>query len=257
MKKCTEQDREKLNEYLDLDPALNLFFIGDIENFGFDSDFQDVYIDEDEDGIHAMYLVYRDNLCIQSYEGKRDQAFVDELFQKYTINAASGETSLLEGYEFPELTHESECVFAQMEKENEMISTEEVIPLELLDVDEIVALEKLCFPATSNTEGDGIRFNLATGSGRYYGIRDGEKLVSVAGSTAECRNLGMIVGVCTHPDYRGKGYASKCITKLSNEMLKENKMPCLFFNDPAAATIYRKLGYEDIGDWSIRQRKND
>ena len=52
MRKCTEQDRSALNRYLDVNPALNLFFIGDIENNGFDSDFQQVYAEEDGQGFH-------------------------------------------------------------------------------------------------------------------------------------------------------------------------------------------------------------
>ncbi len=254
MKKCTENDRQKLNDYLDLDPALNLFFIGDIENFGFDKDFQHVYIDEDEDGIHAAYLVYRHNLCLQSYEDRRDQEFVDRLIKEYNITSAGGESSLLDGYKFDLLPEKIDCSFAQMEHKNEDIDTSGVIPLDLLDIDDIAELQRICFPDNADKDLDGLRLNLVTGTGRYFGIRENDKLVSMAGSTAECRSLGMVVDVCTHPDSRGKGFATKCIAKLSNDLLQDRKMPCLFFGNPEAGNIYRKIGYEDIAGWSMRKK---
>jgi predicted GNAT family acetyltransferase len=76
----------------------------------------------------------------------------------------------------------------------------------------------------------------------------------MAGSTAECRSLGMVVDVCTHPDSRGKGLATKCIAKLSNDLLQDNKMPCLFFGSPESGNLYRKIGYEDIAGWSMRKK---
>ncbi|RBR39269.1 hypothetical protein EB31_00155 [Enterococcus cecorum] len=45
LKKCSEQDRKRLTEYLYQNPVLNLFIIGDLYNYGFDSDIQDLYID--------------------------------------------------------------------------------------------------------------------------------------------------------------------------------------------------------------------
>lgn len=47
-------------------------------------------------------------------------------------------------------------------------------------------------------------------------------------------NSIMVIGVCTHPDFRGKGYASFCTAKLSYDMLKTAKRPCLFYDNPAA-----------------------
>lgn len=59
LKKCSEQDRKRLTDYLYQNPVLNLFIIGDLYNYGFDSDIQDLYIDEDYQGIHGLVLRYR------------------------------------------------------------------------------------------------------------------------------------------------------------------------------------------------------
>ena len=45
---------KRLTDYLYQNPVLNLFIIGDLYNYGFDSDIQDLYIDEDNQGIHGL-----------------------------------------------------------------------------------------------------------------------------------------------------------------------------------------------------------
>ena len=43
IRKLTEDDRKKTFEFLSDEPAINLFVIGDIECFGFDEDFQELW----------------------------------------------------------------------------------------------------------------------------------------------------------------------------------------------------------------------
>ncbi len=43
IRKLVEKDREKLLSYLSAEPAINIFIIGDVEQFGFDSDFQELW----------------------------------------------------------------------------------------------------------------------------------------------------------------------------------------------------------------------
>ena len=61
----------------------------------------------------------------------------------------------------------------------------------------------------------------------------------------------MAIGVASDPACRGRGYAAACIAKLSAALLAEGKTPCLFYDNPSAARIYKALGYRDIGDWSL------
>ncbi|WP_234780015.1 hypothetical protein [Clostridioides difficile] len=39
--------------------------------------------------------------------------------------------------------------------------------------------------------------------------------------------------------------------KLCSELLRENKIPCLFYDNEEAGKIYKKLGFENIGKWGI------
>ena len=60
--------------------------------------------------------------------------------------------------------------------------------------------------------------------------------------------------VYTPPHYRGRGYATSAVAKLSGSLLDGGKDFCCLFADsgnPAAQGIYRKLGYYDVYTFDI------
>jgi predicted GNAT family acetyltransferase len=61
----------------------------------------------------------------------------------------------------------------------------------------------------------------------------------------------MIVGVCSHPEKRNQGLASLCMEALCHDILAEGKTLCLFYDNPKAGSIYKRLGFKDIGLWSM------
>ncbi len=77
------------------------------------------------------------------------------------------------------------------------------------------------------------------------------RIVSCALLNMESSEAGLIGGVYTLPSARGKGYASACTEALSADLQKDGKLPCLFYENPAAGRIYRKLGFEETAFWSL------
>lgn len=59
--KCTAKDEEEILAYLSSRPALNLFIIGDIETYGFDSEDQDIWCYREDDhkisGVYAIKII--------------------------------------------------------------------------------------------------------------------------------------------------------------------------------------------------------
>ena len=103
-----------------------------------------------------------------------------------------------------------------------------------------------------NTTIESIKGGLRTGRG--YCIEINKKVVAMAKSTLETRTHAMIVGVGTHPNFRNRGLATKCIVKICNEIINENKTPCLFYDNIEAGKIYNKLGFKEKGYWGIDYR---
>lgn len=253
IRKATESDRNSLNEYLNKNAPLNFFFIGDIENNGFDCDYQKVWIDQDELGIHGCLLKYRESLCLMSYENKVYQTFVNDLIQKEPIKVINAEESLINLYDLPEYSQRENCDFAILNQPDDKIDTTLVRLITYDELPKLIELENECFPGFENKL-DNVQDTYTKHQGRSYGIFQHNELVSCASSTAECHNLAMAVGVCTKKEYRGRHYAKMCIAKLSNTLLSEGKTPCLFFNDPYATKIYHSVGYQDIGRWVMLKK---
>lgn len=231
---------------------MNLFAIGDILNFGVDSETMDVWADEDEKGIKTVYLKYLSNMVISSNSDEVDNDFVAKLIEEYGHMNFNGKTSVLSKINFPEGYVRKPCYFASIENVNEQFLNNDE-DIRRISLDEA----KTYHLVQTSIFGDHLKFediknNLEhPKSARYYALYKDGNIVSIGASTAECEGLAMIVSVGTIESERKKGYASKLVAKLSDDLLKENKMPCLFYNNPDAASVYMKIGYKKVGEFTI------
>ena len=82
--------------------------------------------------------------------------------------------------------------------------------------------------------------------GRFLGIRDGTRLVAMAGDRLKLDGFAEISGVCTHPDYRGRGYGETLMRAVGARILAEGDKPILhtYAANTGAIALYRKLGFE-------------
>jgi len=99
-------------------------------------------------------------------------------------------------------------------------------------------------------EADDVRRRLEEG-GRYVVTQDGANIVSAVCTSVETSNAAMVGGVFTPEQGRNRGYATAAMIHLCSELIIEGKQPCLFYANPAAGSIYRRLGFEDIGPWHL------
>ncbi|MCB2296241.1 GNAT family N-acetyltransferase [Clostridium tagluense] len=93
--------------------------------------------------------------------------------------------------------------------------------------------------------------NIKSGTTHGYFIECDGKIVSYAQTSAENSISAMVVSVMTDRDYRGKGFASACIKMLCDDMIAQGKTLCLFYRNPRAGAIYRRIVFKDIGFWSM------
>lgn len=117
--------------------------------------------------------------------------------------------------------------------------------VEVSDVDRIVELYKTSFKSFAPYEI--LRDKLLDGSGRGYCIEDSGRIVSTAQTAFENSSSAVIAGVATHPEYRKRGYAVSCISKLCRELIDEGKSLALQYDNQGAGGIYRSLGFMETG----------
>lgn len=87
--------------------------------------------------------------------------------------------------------------------------------------------------------------------GRIFVAEVQGHIVSVALTNVETGTMAMIGGVYTPEPWRHRGYATAAMAALCASLLADRREPCLFFDDPTAGAIYRRLGFQELGRWRM------
>lgn len=262
LRKLEEKDRKTVLDFLGIEPAINLFIIGDIENFGFDEDFQDVWGSFDGKELKGVLLRYHENF-IPYY---RDELFDIKEFKNIIISfpgkkIISGKESITDN--FKELFKNQKVksmYFCELNDDKKLLEyTYNIKTAAIEDTYKIFDLLDTIeeFRDTDSNSLDRIKKAISRESSRIYYIENDEgKALTTVRSTAENSCSAMIVGVATREGYRRKGYMSQCLSKLCKDILSEGKTLCLFYYNPEAGSVYHKIGFRTIGRWQMIVEKS-
>ena len=259
IRKLSETDRHKLMEFVCKKPAENLFIIGDVEAFGFDNSFQTLWGQFNEaGGLIAVLLKYESNY-IPYAEGEYDTAgFAEIINSDPQMCELSGLKEVVEKLEplIPKKkrSHNS-FYYAKCKRLLEVKSDEELKKVEKLTLNEIEEnvelLKRVPEFRASNITVESKKRMFEKNTGRTYFIRVNGEMAATASSTAENSSSAMIVAVATKEHFKRQGLATDCMIKLCKDLLAEGKELCLYYDNPDAGKIYRRLGFEDIGFWNM------
>ncbi len=111
------------------------------------------------------------------------------------------------------------------------------IELGQTDVAEMVELATLTKPGPFDTR--------TREMGTYLGIREGGKLVAMAGERLKLPGYTEISAVCTHPEHLGHGYAGFLMTILAERIRGRGETPILHVRaeNARAVQLYERLGF--------------
>lgn len=255
----TKYDHEEVLTFLSGEPSINLFIIGDLEVFGYESDFQEIWAEFDEkDEIKAVLLRFYQSF-IPYAKGEFDVNGFVAIMKKYPLPIyLSGKTNLVEKFEpFHELNLGKKQVtfFAECLTDEHLGSNQrEIKKATLKHIDRIIELRGTIeeFQIRSDAR-DILLQSMKTNTARTYYIEENGVMTACVSTTAENSLSAMIVGVCTRKEYRRQGLATAIMQKLFKDVLAEGKILCLFYDNPEAGRIYKRLGFNDIGMWTMHR----
>ncbi|OYX32275.1 MAG: GNAT family N-acetyltransferase [Caulobacterales bacterium 32-69-10] len=113
----------------------------------------------------------------------------------------------------------------------------DIAPLTEADAAQMLALATLTEP--------GPFFARTHTLGGFIGIKSEGRLVAMAGERMKPQGFTEISGVCTHPDYRGRGYGSALILQVAAIIQARGETPYLhaYASNTAAIALYETLGF--------------
>ncbi len=267
MRKLLDNERAKLMEYVSIEPEMNLFIIGDVEHFGLESENVEVFVHEVQGQWDFILLRYMENFLIYSPSENYDaQAAAEFLHQQGAgLNIISGKSDLVSRLlpYFPGW-HGQETFMARLNRVQflpELPENTELRRMTADDATDIVSLNGQIEEFRDSVIGrekqaiEELRFKLMNQAGRNWGAFCDGELVSTVATAADNSISSMLVGVATLPFARKKGLASALVANLCAELLQEGKQfVCLFYDNPAAGSIYRKVGFQEVGGYTMMKR---
>jgi len=260
IKKLTEIHKGQLMDYLAEEKEMNLFFIGDIENHGFNTEFQELWGDFSEsEELSGVLLRYHDGFLTYS-KGIFDVKGFTEIIKSFNYKILSSKREVLLQYKpyFDDLK-KRDTYFAKLDHSEKLDTECNKEYTKKTYVDDLEKLRDLMMNIAEfriTPKVDRMIKNYEDRTSRGYHVKDTEgNIVASAETTAENSMSAMVMAVCTDASHRGKGYATQVVSKLCSELLGEGKTLCLFYDNPKAGEIYKRLGFVDIGIWSMWSHK--
>ncbi|MGK6320430.1 GNAT family N-acetyltransferase [Sphingomonas sp. DT-204] len=118
----------------------------------------------------------------------------------------------------------------------------EIVPLGEGDAPEMFALATLTEPGPYAAHTNRL--------GAFVGVRQDGRLVAMAGERMRMPGLAEVSGVCTHPEFRGRGYAGALMRTVAQRMLARGETPFLhaYATNAGAITLYESLGFRVDGE---------
>jgi ribosomal protein S18 acetylase RimI-like enzyme len=85
--------------------------------------------------------------------------------------------------------------------------------------------------------------------GGFIGVKLQGRLVAMAGERMKLDGFAEVSGVCTHPDFRGRGYAGGLMRLVAHRILERGETPFLhaYQSNTSAIALYESLGFRVRG----------
>ena len=90
--------------------------------------------------------------------------------------------------------------------------------------------------------------------GEYFGYFEDGRLIAMAGERLCIAHLHEVSGICTHPDFQGRGLARKLTLKLVRRQMQRGKTSFLHVmsHNTSARKLYEKMGFRNHRETVVR-----
>ena len=252
------EDKKKLMDFLNGKPVYHTFILSDIEQYGFDKEFQKVYVQEDDKKIQGVFLRYFNNFIVAGDDKVIMFDKVAELIDN-SITTIMGNADIVNGIT-SKLSRNAELIYNNLYTHEKSVEADKSIKYnyaELEDTDRIYEF-LMTFPEMKKlySEKKMLENRLENGEGVHIFIEDNGKIIAHGNSAASADKTCMMGGICVAEEYRKKGYAKAILLKLCEHILNEGKIPCIFAPESENYSCFPETGFDIYGLWGVAQLEN-
>lgn len=258
IKRAEKKDYDRVIEYLECEGSINTTLLAHIEKYGFEKDFQDVWLYNDENGnTLAVLMRHFNSLYIYSKGFLYEREELVSFLSFVGADIISGKLDVLSeiSLELSGMVLEPSCHMIHRDK-SRLVECSDVVRADLADCKELAGLIYSIpeFARFYNSEEEierGIRKRIESGICRYFVLKKDGIIVSQAYTTIESSKYATIGGVVTRPEYRNHGLASLVVSCICQDLYDSNKIPNLFYTNEEAGRVYERLGFVHAGDYGM------
>lgn len=257
---CGEDQKDRLLTYLREEPVRNTFLIGDIINYGFTSDVQQVWADFEQQECEAVYLWFCKNLLIYSHNQHLNLESLETIISMKKPDQIMAKRShleqiqpLLKGYEIRSkqlLGLDSELEIPEEDQNLGLGQGEQVRIAQLSDVDTIYEFLQSGELGPLYRAKEMIEKRIETQEGVHYLIERDGALIGQINSAASTPDSTMIGGLFVKPEFRGHGRGRYLVRKLCENIQGSGRIPCLISTADENKNLFYELGFQWIGEFT-------
>ena len=255
IEKCS--DEKIIYDYIGRDFGKCLYLFIDLVQYGLDKDYFTIWLQINENNeISSLISRYYDGFQIFSKNNEFNEKETAGFIKKYDFSMIVGMEDSLRKISPMLSDRPLETGYVGQFAELRTPPHPEAYRASADDIKEIAEL-LACDPALGKPYGyeklvSQFHKRFEDDFGRSYLLRDKKdnKIICHAATYAETKELAVISGVITAPEYRGKGYSKSVLAALCEELHKENKKVFSYYYIPAAIKMHHGTGFEDIGRWA-------
>lgn len=255
-----EKFKEEILDYLKKDAVYNTFLIADIEVHGFDKPYQSVYLQKDQfNKICGVALSFYNNLIVAGDSKYLDYGYILGLIDE-NIDTVMGKYEILKNLTDLEAFSKNHSQYRITNKNLLALYTSE----KLLDKSDRVILAndenvekiydflmdipsfKYIYSAKEMIYG-----RIKSGEGVHMFIEEDGNIIAHVNSAAKTEVTNMVGGLGVKKELRGNRFAKQVLSNLCHYILEQNRTPCLFSDYNFEESLYKELGFEDIGKWGV------
>lgn len=257
MRLCSNNDYERIIEYIGKDYAKCAYLYIDLRKYGMDNPNVHVWAQEKDDAISIIALQYYNGMHLYSRDNVFDANDVVELVNEQQPALVCGMKETIdmlqnvEGYvpEYGKVLRLGN--YSGIAGEEVHVGTRD-------DIKEIVELlmtdEEMGGPYTFDLLYHQYLERFDEGFGRSWLRRDEKGIISHCATYAELDDIAVISGGIVRDDYRGTGQYPGQLGKMCGDLHKEGKEVVSYYYG-GAKTAHKVVGFDILGDWAklIRQ----